>query len=182
MITIDPFVLLSPADCAAVVRAGLASNLRPGHMKDAQGADYVAPNVRQSTISFIPPEALGQIAVELIDRITTLNANCFKAELDGRFQFQFASYDGAKGEFINWHVDDPLWDGNWRGKKVTMVTQLSAADDYDGGVLELRDRPPTPRQIGVTVAFPAFMEHRVTPVTRGMRYSLVTWAMGPHWR
>lgn len=156
--------------------------MRAGHMKDAQGQDYVAPNVRQSSISFIRPEALGSIAVDLIDRICSLNDNVFRAEFDGRFQFQFASYDGSKAEFINWHVDDPLWDGNWRGKKVTMVTQLSAPADYDGGVLELQGRPPTKREQGLTVAFPAFLMHRVTPVTRGMRYSLVTWALGPHWR
>lgn len=182
MITVDPFDLLTAEECAAVVHAGLSSDLRPGHMKDAQGADYVAPNVRQSTISFIRPEALGALSFKIIDRITQLNQACFRADLDGRFQFQFASYDGNRGEFINWHVDDPLWDGNWRGKKVSMVTQLSPADDYDGGVLELRDRPPTRKGAGVTVAFPAFLEHRVTPVTRGMRYSLVTWALGPHWR
>ena len=32
---------------------------------------------------------------------------------------------------------------------------------------------------GSIIVFPAFMEHRVTPVTRGTRYSLVTWFVGP---
>ena len=38
------------------------------------------------------------------------------------------------------------------------------------------------RQQGTLIAFPSFLEHRVTPVTRGERFSLVAWMDGPPYR
>ena len=40
---------------------------------------------------------------------------------------------------------------------------------------ELRNR-------GTIIVFPSFLEHQVTPVTKGTRYSLVQWYSGPDWR
>jgi PKHD-type hydroxylase len=37
-------------------------------------------------------------------------------------------------------------------------------------------------QLGDALVFPSFLRHRVTPVSRGVRYSLVTWIEGPQWR
>ena len=183
MITADPFELLDADECEAIIAAGLASPaLRAGHMKNAEGENYIAPEIRRSSIAFLGAEELGELAGKLARELVRLNDAIFHCELANKFQFQFASYDGAQQEFIAWHADEPLWDGHWRGKKLAMVTQLSDPADYDGGVLEIRHRSPTPRGRGITVAFPAFHFHRVTPVTRGWRYSLVTWAHGPHWR
>lgn len=183
MITVDPYVALAPDVCDHVIAIGRACpRLRPGHMKNADGDDYVAPRIRRSSIAFLTDEEIGPLAAHLRAEIERLNAAVFRADLDGRVQFQFAQYDGAAGEFINWHCDEPLWDGHFRGKKVSLVIQLSHPDDYDGGVLEVEGRDPTPRVQGLAVAFPAFAFHRVTPVTRGMRFALVVWALGPHWR
>ena len=38
------------------------------------------------------------------------------------------------------------------------------------------------RSRGAFIAFPSFMLHRVTPVTRGTRWSLVAWILGTRWR
>ena len=38
------------------------------------------------------------------------------------------------------------------------------------------------KRLGTGIAFQAFLHHRVTPVTRGMRRSLVAWAHGPVFR
>ncbi len=38
------------------------------------------------------------------------------------------------------------------------------------------------RRRGAFIAFPSFLLHRVTPVTRGTRWSLVAWILGPRWR
>ena len=63
--------------------------------------------------------------------------------------------------------------------------QVSDPDTYDGGDLELfyKAKPIiADRTRGAVVAFPSFVMHRVTPVTRGVRYSLVAWVVGPRWR
>jgi len=54
--------------------------------------------------------------------------------------------------------------------------------EYGGGELEF----PFPdvgiegqREIGAAIIFPSYMAHRVSPVTLGVRRSLVAWACGP---
>jgi len=38
------------------------------------------------------------------------------------------------------------------------------------------------RKKGSIIVFPSFNWHQVTPVTRGVRYSLVTWHLGQPWK
>lgn len=61
--------------------------------------------------------------------------------------------------------------------------QLSDGDGYDGGDREFHlsglDAAKM-RQQGARIAFRSFHEHRVTPVIRGERFSLVAWIDGPH--
>jgi predicted 2-oxoglutarate/Fe(II)-dependent dioxygenase YbiX len=61
----------------------------------------------------------------------------------------------------------------------------SRPEDYEGGDLELMygNQPQTmDKARGAFIAFPSFLLHRVTPVTRGTRWSLVAWILGPRWR
>ena len=66
-----------------------------------------------------------------------------------------------------------------------MVLQLSDSKDYEGGDLMLM-HSNTPNIIekkkGYLVAFPSYVLHEVTPVTKGERYSLVAWIHGPNLR
>jgi predicted 2-oxoglutarate/Fe(II)-dependent dioxygenase YbiX len=95
---------------------------------------------------------------------------------------QLARYDSSDHGFYNWHTDfagiSPL-------RKISVSVQLAASEDYEGGDLELLyDSSPhrLDRSRGALLAFPSFMLHRVTPVTRGTRWSLVAWIHGPRWR
>jgi PKHD-type hydroxylase len=45
----------------------------------------------------------------------------------------------------------------------------------------MEDRNVLSKQ-GSIVVFPSFIEHKVTPVTKGVRYTAVTWANGPSFR
>jgi PKHD-type hydroxylase len=63
--------------------------------------------------------------------------------------------------------------------------QLSDPADYDGGELEFmmhRSVVQAERAQGTVVLFPSFLQHRVRPVTRGVRRSLVFWVHGPPFR
>ena len=55
--------------------------------------------------------------------------------------------------------------------------------EYDGGILEFIDyhgnTVVAPREKGSIIVFDSRIPHRVTPITRGRRVSLVTWMMGP---
>ena len=97
-----------------------------------------------------------------------------------------------KGGFYSWHRDgygshNEVYDetsnefrhGNTR--KLSMCIILNS--DFEGGDFQIRgfyeeiDIPKLTK--GSVIVFPPFMEHRVTPVTKGTRYSLVAWFVGP---
>jgi len=109
---------------------------------------------------------------------------------------QFTKYN--KGQYYDWHCDswersynkpnDPQSHGKIR--KLSVTLSLSDNKDYKGGELEfdLRNIDPDKkrntmvckeiRPKGSMVVFPSFLWHRVRPVTKGSRYSLVIWNLG----
>jgi PKHD-type hydroxylase len=95
---------------------------------------------------------------------------------------QLARYDSSDAGFYSWHTDFADVAPN---RKISISIQLSESEDYDGGDLQLLfDQSPMTleRTRGAFFAFPSFALHRVTPVTRGTRWSLVAWVQGPRWR
>ena len=106
----------------------------------------------------------------------------FQFEVDMFEAIQLAQYE--VGEFYDWHLD--IGPGLMGNRKLSVTVQLSDPDSYEGGdlVLEngLREEPyVAPRDVGSVTVFPSFMKHKVTPVTKGVRHSLVVWASG-HFR
>jgi PKHD-type hydroxylase len=86
---------------------------------------------------------------------------------------------------------DNLNDPNTHGKirKLSVTCSLSDPKDYKGGELEFDFRnkengKPNIRKCmeilpqGSIVVFPSFVWHRVKPVIKGTRYSLVIWNLG----
>ncbi len=75
--------------------------------------------------------------------------------------------------------------GNGSPRKLSMVLQLSDPSEYEGGDLELfTSANPiiTKKQKGIIHAFPSYVMHRVTPVTKGVRKTLVVWIAGPRFK
>jgi PKHD-type hydroxylase len=95
---------------------------------------------------------------------------------------QLARYADTDRGFYDWHTD---FAGIRPDRKLSISIQLSRPEDYDGGDLELMFSG-TPQRLdktrGAFLIFPSFMVHRVTPVTRGARWSLVAWILGARWR
>ena len=110
---------------------------------------------------------------------------------------QFTKY--VKGQFYDWHCDS--WDkpyfkdnpndpSNGKIRKLSVTVTLSDPKDYKGGELEFDfrntdpDKKPNIRKCteilpkGSLVVFPSFVWHRVCPVKKGSRYSLVIWNLG----
>ena len=110
---------------------------------------------------------------------------------------QFTKYQ--KGQYYDWHCDS--WDrpyirenandpSHGKIRKLSVTVTLSDPKDYKGGELEFDFRqndPDKKRDVhkckeilpkGSLVVFPSFVWHRVCPVTRGERNSLVIWNLG----
>jgi PKHD-type hydroxylase len=96
---------------------------------------------------------------------------------------QIGRYKSTDEGHYNWHIDSttPV-DGMQR--KLSISILLSDPSEFEGGELQFKgieDQKILTKQ-GSIVVFPSFIEHRVTPVTKGVRYSAVTWASGPSFR
>ena len=65
-------------------------------------------------------------------------------------------------------------------RKLSMTVILSNPTDYDGGefIFESTGDEVFKNQ-GTIIVFPSFIRHRVNPVTKVIRYSLVNWFEGP---
>jgi len=94
---------------------------------------------------------------------------------------QFTRY--GPGQYYDWHSDALLLAAAPQTRKISVVCMLSGPDEYEGGALEL-EGVDTPFRLprGGIIAFPAALRHRVTPVTRGLRRSVVGWVQGPNLR
>ena len=116
---------------------------------------------------------------------------------DASEQCQFTTYE--PGQYYGWHQDsfskpsksnDPTFNNKIRKLSVTLT--LSEGTDYVGGDLEMdlrnndcgRDIHAMHqiRKKGALVVFPSYVWHRVAPVIKGTRYSLVIWNHGYQYR
>jgi len=94
---------------------------------------------------------------------------------------QYTEYHDNGGHY-DWHVD--IGPGISH-RKISMVTQLSDPSEYEGGELQLWSGGQfrtIPKIKGCTVLFPSFLLHRVTPITSGVRKSMVLWAGGGNYK
>ena len=99
--------------------------------------------------------------------------------------------ENDKGKY-DWHIDTNFFNNNFTQRKLSIVLQLSDPTDYEGGQLELdvhtygvklaNDFKKYVNQKGTVIVFPSFIRHRVTPVTKGIRKSLITWVTGANFR
>ena len=101
-----------------------------------------------------------------------------------------------KDDFFGWHIDghsdslstydlpkNKFLDKNVR--KISMTILLN--DDYEGGNFQfgffnrgkVSISNPKFSTKGSIIFFPSFMHHQVAPITKGIRYSLVAWFIGP---
>jgi PKHD-type hydroxylase len=109
---------------------------------------------------------------------------------------QFTEY--GPNQFYDWHQDSfpEPYDGKERGlpewygliRKLSVTVTLSHPHEYEGGLLQFDlSNKETGENItdckeilekGSLVVFPSWLWHRVTPVTKGIRYSAVIWTLG----
>ena len=96
----------------------------------------------------------------------------YKFHKDGNAD-SLSAYDSPGNPFMHGHV-----------RKISMSIILN--DNFEGGAFEFASYAkeecsitPIEAKAGDIIFFCSGMEHRVAPVTKGVRYSLVNWFVGP---
>ena len=111
--------------------------------------------------------------------ISEANSKFYNFDISHSFDpIQYTEYHSTSKDEYTWHRDT----NHITPRKLSIVIQLSDPSEYEGGDLQIKDYSvgeniiTIKKQKGQIVVFPSYLLHRVTPVTRGTRKSLVWWA------
>jgi len=148
-------------------------------------------NVRRSRIRWLPRfdsrffQLFGSIELLFYEA----NRNAFGFDVSLFHEIQFTEYAAKDKGTYGWHHDTTWVSNRLMRRKLSLTIQLTDPAEYEGGRFEFNSKVcgecPQPEKIlprGTVIIFPSFLEHRVTPVTKGVRNSLVSWMEGPYFR
>jgi len=182
----DDSNVLSPETCNDIIEEGMKF---PGIAAKAGG--QVNEKIRNSEVRWLEKEKFGELFDFIERRTHTANRDVYGFDLSYLPDLQFTTYHETfgRGGHYDWH-QDVFWKGDPTPKtthrKLSIIIQLSNPSTYEGGDLELDVyEPPNRWEIrkqGMMIVFPSFHYHKITPVTKGTRHSLVGWYEGPKWR
>jgi len=173
--------LFSPKHCQMVIEAGREEprhNASVGSGKKDGG--IVDTNTRTSHISWIPFSKMPEMYRDIETTMKKVNGNHFG--FDGVQITEYAQYtEYPSGGFYDWHMDSDInFAHEPTVRKISMTCLLSHESEFEGGELEIeKEKNKVKLTQGQAIFFASFIRHRVAPVTRGVRKSLVMWFGGP---
>lgn len=141
--------------------------------------------LRKSKVAWIPQQERFQwIYSRLGNMIMEANSTLWGFDLSNMNEMiQYTEYHDDGGHY-DFHLDVgnayPL-----NQRKISITVQLSDPDTYEGGDFEIMrgvNVEKLPKSKGCVLVFPSYILHRVTPVTKGVRRSLVLWVGGDSYR
>jgi PKHD-type hydroxylase len=174
--TIEPS-FLSKKECNEILNFSLKElKLVPSEITGPYTDYHIDTNVRESNQVFYPYYKKFPFLLEKMSKLLNQHISVKGFDLDfEKSQFQFTEY--YPGGHFKWHKDVV-------GDKITnydrycsLVIQLN--DEYEEGNLQIKDNKneilTIEKGIGNLILFLSNIEHRVTPVKSGIRYTLVNW-------
>lgn len=138
---------------------------------------------RRTDVSWMfPDQANAHIWEKISNTIWSANRQFFRFDLRGCYEaMQLGVYTEHDQGHYDWHIDSGL-ETNTVPRKLSMALLLSDPSEFEGGELQIM-RAGVPESVeqkrGRAWFFPSYLMHRVTPVTKGIRRSLVMWVGGP---
>ena len=173
--------IFTPEQCQMIINAGRSepkNNAEVGSSKGIKGG-VIDTKTRTSHISWIPFKKMIEMYKQLELVMKQTNGNHFG--FDNMQITEMAQYtEYPEGGFYDWHTDNDVNGQNQPPvRKISMTCLLSPPNEFEGGDLELtKEGQSVKLQQGQAIFFASFIRHRVAPVTRGNRKSLVMWFGG----
>ena len=191
---------IAPDACNEIVKDCKQNSLEEalvgdyGHVAGDNKYSRDDPSFRKTSISFITDKD-NKINELVWGFLREANRIQFNYDLKYFQAIQFAEYEN--GGFFDWHQDDAGRSEANEIRKLSLSLILSDPDTFKGGELQFfnGNRPIqdmeniTGEQIhndiqaqGSVIVFDSRDWHRVTPVTDGVRYSIVCWCIGANFK
>lgn len=163
-----------------------------------EGLFTKSSDYRVSDVFFIQKNKLIKPYKNILNKFEEINNKYFQANITDIMKLQYTFYD--ENQHFNWHPDGCFTyevvkenlkvSKKLSFRKLTMVLCLSDHTEYEGGEFLLMNPFTTPDRAissfkmdaGEAIVFPAFLFHRINPVTSGVRKSIVLWGCGPKWK
>lgn len=151
------------------------------------GTPTVDESIRASKIAWVgaKPE-LRHIWEKFAAVVAEVNSRFFHFDLTGFHEpMQLGLYTEEQQGHYDWHVDALSTDKNVP-RKLSIAMLLSNPSEFEGGEFQVKTNTDIAQtlecQRGRAWFFPSYTLHRVAPVTKGIRRSLVLWVGGPAFR
>ena len=193
---------LSNEICDKIIKLGKSKLSKKGHQATVGNKDKVNKDIRKSNVCWFNDQWLYDL---LCPYVYEANKNSgWNFDIEHSEDIQFTEY--KKGGYYTWHSDGGSdthssyskenceWE-SYHGKvrKLSMTVNLSHEDDYDGGdfLIKMMTNRNGEEQIlnikeanarGSIIVFPSFYHHKISPITKGVRNSLVMWSLGKPFR
>ena len=179
--------LITEEELQKIIELCDKSNLQESKIVE-HGKVLGSNDYRKSKNSFIVKD---ESNVWLFDKLKEIaeavNDNTFNYDISYGFDYlQYAVYED--GDHFDFHMDMMLAKSSVmdRPRKLSFSLVLSENEDYEGGEFQFYgggSQPTTIKQAkGRFIVFPSWLMHRVKPVTKGTRKSLVFWMQGPKFK
>jgi PKHD-type hydroxylase len=174
--------IFTPEQCQLIINAGRSEPVQDGQVGGGDKG-VVDTKTRTSHISWIPFNKMPEMYSTLEQIVNKTNNNHFGFEgIKITEQAQYTEY--PSGGFYDWHIDSDIVGINEPPvRKISMTCLLSHESEFEGGGLELMSdgKIARPKQ-GQAIFFASYIRHRVIPITKGIRKSLVMWFGGPSFK
>lgn len=146
-------------------------------------------NVRKSEVRWIDVNDVNsKFIMDILYFYTNLaNRVAFGVDTKKIWDVQYTKYKGKEKGFYDWHFDTFWGNDSLSDRKLSVTIQLSDSDDYEGGdfIIDPQYEAPNKKDLrkkGTILVFPSVIRHKVEPVTKGERKSLVAWVEGDKWK
>ena len=165
--------------------------LTPGAVFGKKGEDAF-DDLRKSDVKFVHINDTNQWLFEKINTISVhINNYFYNFDLTGYSHLQYTEYN-KKNDHYNFHTDIMYGEDVLNKdkpfilpRKLSFTLVLSDTNAFKGGDLEFDTGGPyiaAEQKRGRIIAFPSFVKHRVTPIKKGIRKSVVWWVLGPKFK
>jgi PKHD-type hydroxylase len=170
--------VFTPEQCKMIIEAGRSEPKQTGQVGGGSGGT-VDTKTRTSHISWIPFKKMLDMYKDIEKLMQKTNRNHFG--FDGMTLTEPAQYtEYPEGGFYDWHIDSDINCAHEPPvRKISMTCLLSPESEFEGGDLEVMSEGKVAKlKQGQIVFFASFVRHRVKPVIKGNRKSLVMWFGG----